>query len=118
MNTLPGSMRAAGFAGSDNALYYVMAHLYAYGPGKAFVPHAELDPLNTTELRNAMFNWFDAEVLKVLAMMKSNPALTLVAISNDGKDRCGFRLGPAILERLKEFAGRIQLGEVLSPDKY
>ena len=31
MSTLPDSMRAAGFQGSDNALYYVMAHIYAYG---------------------------------------------------------------------------------------
>lgn len=120
LNTLPGSMRAAGFAGSDNALYYVMAHLYAYGPGKGFVPHAELDPMNNDATRTAIFNWFDGEVLKVIGQMKANPALNLVAISSDGKDRCGFRLGPAILARVADagLGSRTTLGEVLDPKYY
>ena len=122
LNTIPGSMRAAGFNGSDNALFYVMAHIYAYGPGKDMVPHAELDPIDTPENRQAIFNWFDGETLKIIAMMKANPALTLVAISGDGKDRCGFRLGPAIMERVLNdkaiAAGRVQLGSVMNPDDY
>ena len=112
LNTLPGSMRKAGFSGSDNALFYVMAHVYAYGPGKHFVPHAELNPLNTDAIRGAMFKWFDNAVLSVVSQMKANPALTVTAISNDGPDKCGFRLGPPICERLKEFGGRVTLGEI------
>jgi hypothetical protein len=111
-------MRGAGFQGSDNALFYAMAHVYAYGPGKHFVPHKELDPMNTESIRTAMFNWFDGEVLKVRSMMLADSKLTLVAISNDGKDKCGFRIGPAILERLKEFGGRISLGQILAPEQY
>ena len=118
LNTLPGSMRAAGFNGSDNALFYVIAHIYAYGPGKHFVPHAELDPLNNDATRTAMFNWFDGEVLKVAAFMRSNLTAEVMAISNDGRDRCGFRLGPAIMERLKEFGNRVTLGKILPPEEY
>lgn len=113
-------MRGAGFQGSDNALYYAMGHVYAYGPGKQMVPHAELDPMNTESIRTAMFNWFDGEVLKVISLMKSSPGLNLVAISNDGKDRCGFRLGPAILSRTGDagLAGRSTLGQILPPENY
>lgn len=99
-------------------MFYIMAHIYAYGPGKDFVPHPELDPMDTDEIRGAIFNWFDAEVLKVRSMMLADMKLNLVAISNDGKDKCGFRLGPAILERLKEFQGRISLGQILPPEQY
>jgi hypothetical protein len=113
-------MRGAGFNGSDNALYYFAAHVYAYGPGKQMVPHAELDPMDTPEIRQAMFNWFDGEVLKVIAQMKASPGLNLVAISSDGKDRCGFRLGPAILARTADagLAGRSTLGQILPPEQY
>ena len=120
LNTLPGSMRKAGFQGSDNALYYVMAHVYAYGPVKHFVPHPDLNPLNTDEIRGAMFKWFDNAVLSVVSMMKANPALALIAITNDGKDRCGFRLGPAILARVGDagLGSRAQLGKILPPEEY
>jgi hypothetical protein len=50
--------------------------------------------------------------------MLAEPKLTMTVISNDGKDRCGFRLGPPILERLKEFGGRISLGQILPPEQY
>ena len=116
LNTLPGSMRAAGFPGSDNALYYAMAHIYAYGPGKDMVPHAELTWLNQN--KQSIFNWFDGEVLKVAAFMRSNLTAEVMAISNDGRDRCGFRLGPAIMERLKEFGNRVTLGKILPPEEY
>jgi hypothetical protein len=120
LNTLPGSMRQAGFNVSDNGLYYAMAFIYAYGPGHTMPDDdaGSLVPINTPEIRGKIFNWFDGEVLKVITLMKANPSLNLIAIANDGKDRCGFRLGPAILERLKEFSGRISLGQVVSPENY
>lgn len=115
MDALPGHMGRAGFGiVSVNALWYAMAYVYAYGPG-ANMPDDEagsLIPINNPEMRQKIFNWFDAEVLKIRTMMLADPSLTLVAITNDGPDKCGFRLGPAILERLKEFGGRISLGEV------
>ena len=68
--------------------------------------------------RDAVFAWFDGEVGKVRTLLASNPTLKLVAISNDGPDRCGFRLGPPICERLKEFGGRVTLGKVMPPEDY
>jgi len=118
MNTLPGSMGRAGFSASDNALYYAMAHVYAFGPGRVMPDDSEGSLVGLNQVRQQIFDWFDKEVLNVRSMMIANQSLNLVAIVNDGRDRCGFRLGPAILERLNEFGSRIQLGHVLSPDEY
>jgi hypothetical protein len=118
MNTIPDRMRAAGFQGSDNALYYALAHVYNNGPG-AEMPDdgaGSLATLNTQ--REAIYNWFDGEVAKVKNILKTNPQATLTAITNDGRDRCGFRLGPAIVDRLKEFGNRVQLGTILPDSEY
>ena len=118
LDTIPDRMRAAGFQGSDNALYYALAHVYNYGPG-AEMPDdgaGSLVTLNTQ--REAIYNWFDGEVGKVEDILKTNSQATLTAITNDGRDRCGFRLGPAIMERLKEFGNRVQLGTVLPDSEY
>ena len=118
LDTIPERMRKAGFEGSDNALYYALAHVYNYGPG-AEMPDdgaGSLATLNTQ--RDAIYNWFDGEVAKVEDILKANPQATVTAITNDGKDRCGFRLGAAIMERLKEFGNRVQLGTVLPESEY
>jgi hypothetical protein len=118
MDTIPDRMRKAGFEGSDNALYYALAHVYNYGPGTEMPDDdaGSLSVLNTQ--RDAIYNWFDGEVAKVKDLLEKNPQATLTAITNDGKDRCGFRLGAAIMERLKEFGGRVQLGTVLPESEY
>jgi hypothetical protein len=118
LDTIPDRMRKAGFQGSDNALYYALAHVYNYGPG-AEMPDdgaGSLAVLNTQ--RDAIYNWFDGEVAKVKEILKANPQATVTAITNDGKDRCGFRLGAAMMERLKEFGNRVQLGTVLPESEY
>jgi hypothetical protein len=114
MDTLPGSMRLAGFKGRDNALYYAIANIYRRGPGPELPVKAgdvELASLNTQ--RDTIYKWFDAEVIKVKSTMLTYPATTLIAITNDAPDRLGCRLGPAIADRLKEFGGRVQVGNVL-----
>jgi hypothetical protein len=118
LDSLPEKMRKAGFQGSDNALYYALAHVYHYGPG-AEMPDdgaGSLAVLNTQ--RQAIYDWFDKEMTKAAEILKKNPQATLTAITNDGRDRCGFRLGPAILEKLKEFGTRVQLGTVLPESEY
>lgn len=118
LDTIPDRMRKAGFQGSDNALYYTLAHVYNFGPG-AEMPDdetGELTVLNTQ--RDAIYNWFDGEVAKVGNILKKNPQATVTAITNDGRDRLGFRLGPAIMERLKEYGNRVQLGEILPESSY
>ncbi len=118
MSTIPDRMRAAGFQGSDNALYYALAHVYNIGPGQEMPDDdaGSLAVLNTQ--RDAIYNWFDGEVAKVKNILKTNPQATLTAITNDGRDRCGFRLGPAIVDRLKEFGNRVQLGTILPDTEY
>jgi hypothetical protein len=118
MDTIPDRMRQAGFQGSDNALYYALAHVYNYGPG-AEMPDdgaGSLAVLNTQ--RDAIYNWFDGEVAKVEGILKTNPQATVTAITNDGRDRCGFRLGSAIMERLRAFGDRVQLGAILPESEY
>lgn len=118
MNTIPDKMRQAGFEGSDNALYYALAHVYSFGPDREMPDDGagSLAVLNTQ--REAIYNWFDREIAKVSGILKSNPKATVTAITNDGRDRCGFRLGPAIMERLNQFGDRVQLGTVLPDSEY
>ena len=118
MDTIPDRMRKAGFEGSDNALYYALAHVYHYGPG-AEMPDdgaGSLATLNTQ--RDTIYNWFDGEMAKVKDILEKNPQATVTAITHDGPDRCGFRLGAAIMERLKEFGDRVQLGTILPESEY
>jgi len=95
-----------------------LAHVYNFGPD-AEMPDdetGELTVLNTQ--RDAIYNWFDGEVAKVGNILEKNPQATVTAITNDGRDRLGFRLGPAIMERLKEYGNRVQLGEILPESSY
>lgn len=118
MDTLPERMRQAGFQGSDNALYYALAHVYHYGP-EVEMPDdgaGSLAELNTR--RQELYQWFDREIEKVRAVLQANPKATLTAITHDGRDRCGFRLGEAILVRLSDFGDRVRLGDVLPESAY
>lgn len=118
LDTVPTAMRKAGFDGSDNALWYTLAYVYAYGPGQTMPDDdaGSLKVLNTQ--RQQIYNWFDSEVSKIKTMFKNNSNFKMTVITNDGKDRCGFRLGPAIMDKLMEFGSRIQLGQTLSPNEY
>jgi hypothetical protein len=118
MNTIPDQMRKAGFQGSDNALYYALAHVYNIGPGQE-MPDDEAGSLATLNTqRDAIYNWFDGEVAKVKNILQENPRATVTAITNDGRDKCGFRLGPAIMAKLKGFGNRVQLGAILPDTEY
>jgi len=111
------NMRQAGFQGRDTALWYTLAFIYAFGPDKV-LPLSDSDPdmIRLNGQRQEIYNWFDGEVLKVKAQMLADPALRCVAITNDGYDRCGFRLGPPIVARLSEFGSRITLGDIYTYD--
>jgi len=114
MNTLPGSMRQAGFSGRDNALFYAITNIYRRGPGPELsVKEGDSELARLNQQRAEIYKWYDAEVVKVKGTLMTYPNLTVVAITNDGFDRLGCRLGPAIVDRLKEFGGRVQLGNVL-----
>jgi hypothetical protein len=112
MNTLPDAMRQAGFQGRDNLLYYALASTYADWPWQ---PDSEdPDSVRLSEQRGEIYEWFDKNVMDLAGKMEANPALTVTAITNDGLDKCGFRLGPAITEKLQKFGDRVQLGTIYS----
>ena len=63
-------------------------------------------------------DWFDTEVEKVRKVMTADSSTTLTAISNDAVDRLGVRLGPAVVKALREFGGRVSLGNVTPWSEY
>ena len=73
MNTIPDQMRKAGFQGSDNALYYALAHVYNFGPEREMPDDGagSLAILNTQ--RDAIYNWFDGEMSKVRDILETTP---------------------------------------------
>lgn len=117
MNTIPERMRAAGFQGSDNALYYALAFVTAFGPGT--MPDDGAGSLIELSRRSPEIEkWWWDYVTSIRERLKDNPSLSATIITNDGRDRCGFRLGPPILERFKEFGDRVQLGTVVPESEY
>lgn len=108
MTTLPDRMREAGFQGTDNPLYYALASTYADWPWQP--DPADPDFVRLSERRGEIYEWFDKIVMDVANTMESNPQQKVTAIINDGPDRLGFRLGPAIMEKLNKFGTRAQMG--------
>lgn len=114
---IPERMRLATFEGSDNALWYALAYVALFGPGE--MPDDGAGSLVELSRRSPEIErWWDGEVDKVRLQMLANPMATATAIFNDGPDRCGFRLGPTIVERLREFGDRVQLGEIVPESEY
>jgi Ca2+-binding EF-hand superfamily protein len=118
METIPERMRAAGFEGSDNALYYALAHVYNLGPGREMPTEGDESLMALNRRRDEIHQWFEGEMTKVENILRTNPRATLTAITNDARDRCGFRLGPAMVERLQAFGDRVQLGDVVPVSAY
>jgi hypothetical protein len=108
LNTIPDRMRQAGFEGTDNQLYYALASTYAEMPWQADPTDPALVKLS--DQRENIYSWFDKIVTNVSQKLEANPDLTMNAIMNDGPDRCGFRLGLAIMKKLNNFGDRVQMG--------
>jgi Ca2+-binding EF-hand superfamily protein len=118
MDSIPERMRQAGFEGSDNALYYALAHVYNMGPDREMPTEGDESLMALNKQRDEIHKWFEAEMVKVENVLKTNPRATLTAITNDARDRCGFRLGPAIVERLQAFGDRVKLGDIVPDSEY
>ena len=118
MTDIPDAMRKQGFQGRDNALYYSLSHVMAFGPGLAWNTKGDSELENLLGYRERIFQWFNGEIEKVRYVLKTQPATTLIAVTNDAVDRLGVRLGPAICKALEEFGDRVQLGEVTPWEDY
>jgi hypothetical protein len=117
LDIIPDRMRQASFEGSDGALWYALAYVAAFGPGQ--MPDDGAGSLIELSRRSPEIEtWWNQEIEKVKDTLFRNPATTAIAIMNDGRDRCGFRLGPVIMERLSEFGGRVSLGTVVPESEY
>lgn len=62
--------------------------------------------------------WYEDKVRLHSGLLKNNPSLTVTILANDAKDRFGCRIGPATMERLKEFGDRVQMGYFVSESEY
>lgn len=116
MDTIAGKMRKAGFLGRDTALWYTLAFVYALGPERDLPSLSDPEMAVLQTQRQQIYDWFDGEVQKVYALMKADPNLQVIAILNDGYDKCGFRLGPPIVSRLSDFGDRVSLGDIFTYD--
>ena len=111
--TLPEQMRADGIMLKDNALYYGVACAWA---GHGWTHNEETAPI--IALSDQIQGWFEALIQEAAVKLRMNPNLTAVAIANDGRDRCGFIIGPVIMERFGGFGNRVTLGDIVPESEY
>lgn len=109
-NTIADEMRAAGFQGRDTLMWYGLANSYTGIDWD--LSNADQEVLLMYNRRHEIQNWFGELVNRFRITLQDNPTWTATAIVNDGHDRCGFRIGPAIVDALSEFGDRVRLGEV------
>jgi len=111
--TLPERMRADGILLGDSSIWYGVACAWA---GHGWSMTNEVVPIY--EARDRIQVWFEALIQQSVLKLRDNPTWTATAIANDGRDRCGFIIGPAIMERFKEFGDRVQPGTWVPESEY
>ena len=62
--------------------------------------------------------WWSRYMGAVVQLMQKTPQTTALIIVNDGPDRVGFRLGPAMQAQMGSVAGRVQLGSTVHESQY
>ena len=108
MNLIPSHMDRAGFPAPENQQYYALASTYAglnWSPGDA-TSQALWDA------QDQMYAWWNRYIQKVVEIMQKAPQTTAIIIVNDGTDRLGARLGPAIYDHMGSVANRLQMGDI------
>jgi hypothetical protein len=108
MDLIPSHMDRAGFVAPENQQYYALASTYAglnWSPGDA-TSQALWDA------QDQMYAWWNRYIQEVVRIMQKYPQTTAVIIINDGADRLGARLGPAIYDHMGSVANRVQLGDI------
>ena len=121
LDKIPERMRSAGLGpGSDNAFYYALAFVAAFGPGPVMPDDVAGSLAHLNGQREAVNKWFDGLIAETAETLSKRPSVIAIAIKNDARDRCGFRLGPVIVERLsqKGFGDRVRLGEIFPESEY
>ena len=108
MDLIPSHMDRAGFPAPENQQYYALASTYAglnWSPGDA-------TSQALWEAQDQMYAWWNRYIQKVVEIMQKTPQTTAIIIVNDGNDRLGARLGPAIYDHMGSVVNRVQMGGI------
>ena len=109
MDFIPIKMRQAGFDSyNDNQLYYVLATTYAglnWSPG-------DDSSWALWYAQDQIYAWWNRYIQRIVQIMQNAPQTTAIIIINDGPDRLGARLGPAIYDHMGSVITRVQMGDV------
>jgi hypothetical protein len=116
MNTIPARMNAAGFACRPTLCWYALAQSFSGLDWDLSVAQkaGDTETLNLATRQSEIVAWWGKYLDTIKATLKSNPLAHAVVIVNDNKDSCGFRLGPATMDYLKDYSSQIELGTVIT----
>jgi hypothetical protein len=114
LNAAPNQMTRAGFPGFWKAQLYGLATTYA---GMNWSPSV-VDLRDLYQQRGEINAWWSRYVGAIVQLMQKAPQTTALIIVNDGPDRVGFRLGPAMQRQMGSVAGRVQLGSTVHESQY
>jgi hypothetical protein len=109
MNLIPSQMDRAGFSAPENQQYYALASTYA---GFNWIP-GDATSQALSDSRDQMYAWWNRYIQEVVKVMQKAPQTTAIIIVNDGPDRLGARLGPAVHDNMGSVLNRVQLGDVI-----
>lgn len=114
LELVPHQMTRAGFPGYWKAQLYALATTYAgmnWSPSK---PELE----DVYRQRGEINAWWSRYVGAVVQLMQKAPQTTATIITNDGSDRVGFRLGPAMQGQMGSVGSRVVLGRTVHESQY
>ena len=114
LNAAPDQMTRAGFPGFWKAQLYALATTYA---GMNWSPSV-IDLKDLYQQRGEINAWWSRYVGAIVQLMQKAPQTTALIIVNDGPDRVGFRLGPAMQAQMGSVAGRVTLGSTVHESQY
>ena len=113
MDKIPDRMRAQGWDGTDNELYFALFTVYS---GREwFNPYATPVSTELYNNRDKIYKWYDDYVVSIGEKLKSNPQMKTTVVTNDANDRGGCFLAEPTRNRLIGLGvpeNQIQLGEI------
>lgn len=125
LSLVPKQMADAGLGpSSDGAFWYALAHVALWGPEREMPDDGAGSMAVLNRQRDQVYAWFDNRIQVVQAILKADSKTTAIAITNDGPspetpgERCGFRLGPIVVNRLSAFGDRVSLGAIVPESDY
>ena len=114
LEAVPNQMTRAGFPGFWKAQLYALATTYA---GMNWSPSV-IDLRDLYQQRGEINAWWSRYAGAIVQLMQKAPQTTALIIVNDGPDRVGFRLGPAMQAQMGSVAGRVTLGSTVDESQY